>query len=54
MNNKKLLLITLAGVFTSGYLSAKPPEPELGKRWVLNNAYSDEFNGKSLDKRHMF
>lgn len=30
---------------------AKPPEPELGKRWVINNAYSDEFNGNSLDKK---
>ena len=29
---------------------AKPPEPEVGKRWIINNAYSDEFNGEKLDQ----
>ncbi|MCF2949474.1 hypothetical protein L0668_15245 [Paraglaciecola aquimarina] len=43
-------LLTLS-LFSSSLVYAKPPEPELGKRWVINNAYSDEFNGKTLDKR---
>lgn len=25
------------------------PEPPLGKRWVLNESFSDEFNGRKLD-----
>ncbi|MGJ8679021.1 hypothetical protein [Paraglaciecola sp.] len=45
--NKALLL----SLFSSPLTFAKPPEPELGKRWVINNAYSDEFNGSTLDKR---
>ncbi|WP_025761205.1 hypothetical protein [Dyadobacter tibetensis] len=28
---------------------AQPPAPPAGKRWVLNEAFSDEFNGASLD-----
>ena len=28
---------------------AEPPKPPLGKRWVLNPDFSDEFNGMSLD-----
>ncbi len=31
-------------------VTAKPPEPELGKRWSINYAYSDEFNQTSLDR----
>ena len=30
-------------------LSANPPLPDAGKRWVLNPNYSDEFNGTRLD-----
>lgn len=30
-------------------LLADPPEPPLGKRWVLNEKFSDEFNGMALD-----
>ena len=46
--NKSIILTT--SLLMSSYVTAKPPEPEPGKRWVLNNAYSDEFNGNSLDK----
>jgi len=28
---------------------AQPPIPPLGQRWILNEKYSDEFNGTSLD-----
>ena len=28
---------------------AQPPQPPTGYRWVLNDQYSDEFNGSSLD-----
>lgn len=28
---------------------AVPPDPPAGKRWVLNEAFSDEFNGTKLD-----
>lgn len=30
--------------------TAGPPEPEVGFRWVINDEYSDEFNGNTLDK----
>ncbi|MDU0352970.1 hypothetical protein RS130_02640 [Paraglaciecola aquimarina] len=29
---------------------AEPPRPPLGKKWVLNHTFSDEFNGTELDK----
>lgn len=29
--------------------TATPPEPPVGKRWILNNQFSDEFNGTSLN-----
>lgn len=45
---KKLyFLIILAIAFTTA--SATPPRPPVGKRWVLNTDYSDEFNGTQLD-----
>ena len=31
------------------WMNAQPPEPPLGKRWVLNEKFSDEFNGNKLD-----
>ena len=31
-----------------------PPEPPLGKRWVLNPDFSDEFNGTELDSTKWF
>lgn len=49
----KLTNLTIAvttAILLPAIANAKPPEPEPGKRWVLNNAYSDEFNGNSLDK----
>lgn len=40
-------LLLLLGVACT--LFADPPKPPLGKRWVLNPLFSDEFNGNSLD-----
>ncbi|MDU0352720.1 hypothetical protein RS130_01230 [Paraglaciecola aquimarina] len=48
---KLIKLALTSSLLTTSLAYAKPPEPELGKRWVINNAYSDEFNGNSLDKR---
>jgi hypothetical protein len=31
-------------------IRADPPRPPLGKKWVLNEQFSDEFNGTQLDK----
>ncbi len=51
-----MLIKKLFGIFLIcglGYtLSAQsgPPKPPLGKRWVLNPDFSDEFNGTTLDK----
>ena len=47
MDKKYLLTILLAFAVTT--LMADPPKPPLGKRWVLNRDYSDEFNGTELD-----
>ncbi|MFS4468789.1 family 16 glycosylhydrolase [Maribacter sp. 2210JD10-5] len=47
---KLIFLLLLSILTTSPNLDKKdPPEPEIGKRWVLNLQYSDEFNGNSLD-----
>jgi len=45
----KIVLIVLVFIFNFNVIPSDPPEPEIGKRWVLNLQYSDEFNGKSLD-----
>jgi len=45
----KHLLLFIFTTSLSHLLFAKPPEPNVGERWVLNTQYSDEFNGTSLD-----
>lgn len=45
---KKTILILLFSAFVYNTF-ATPPLPPIGKRWVLNEDYSDEFNGTSLD-----
>ena len=35
-------------------LQAQPPKPGEGYRWVLNEQYSDEFNGESLDTKKWY
>lgn len=50
-NKKNLILVTLLNLFfaQAQTVSSGPPEPPLGKRWVLNPDFSDEFNGTALD-----
>lgn len=46
----KLILLAFLSIVPSIYTEkVDPPEPEIGKRWVLNLQYSDEFNGNSLN-----
>lgn len=48
----KLILLAFLSIVPSIYTAkTDPPEPEIGKRWVLNLQYSDEFNGQALDSR---
>lgn len=44
----RIIASCILGAFLS-VLHADPPEPPLGKRWVLNPDFSDEFNGTELD-----
>ena len=41
------LFLLLIGVVS--ILKADPPDPPLGKRWIFNPLFSEEFNGTSLD-----
>ncbi len=49
MNLKIALYYTGALFFIAQSALAVPPDPPVGKRWVLNEQFSDEFNGTSLD-----
>ncbi|NJB81780.1 LamG domain-containing protein [Wenyingzhuangia aestuarii] len=46
---KKLITFALS-LCTITSLFADPPTPKKGFRWVLNEEFSDEFNGNQLDK----
>ncbi|WP_221409072.1 family 16 glycosylhydrolase [Reichenbachiella versicolor] len=48
MNKYALILLALLSL-DSFLAQADAPKPPLGKRWVLNPNFSDEFNGTSLD-----
>ncbi|WP_284217945.1 beta-porphyranase D [Agaribacter marinus] len=50
-NNFLFLTILLVLSFSA---IAEPPRPPLGKKWVLNHVFSDEFNGTELDKSKWF
>lgn len=50
---KKYIALLLLLSIVSG-LHADPPKPPLGKRWILNPHFSDEFNGTSLDNTKWF
>ncbi len=54
MSKRLFISITLAISFffsiTAQNNSSGPPKPPVGKRWVLNPDFSDEFNGSELDK----
>ncbi|WP_066630863.1 family 16 glycosylhydrolase [Labilibacter marinus] len=46
---KKVLSLILLATICTVVISAKPPKPPKGFRWVINTQFSDEFNGSSLD-----
>lgn len=60
MNTYKLLILVLLLSFgnliqaNSQTIQTGPPEPPVGKRWVLNPDFSDEFNGTELDSTKWF
>jgi hypothetical protein len=49
---KYIALLLLLSIVSE--LFADPPQPPLGKRWVLNPWFSDEFNGTLLDTAKWF
>lgn len=55
MKVKQLIICILVLIFTSFFtveaqaIKTGPPKPPVGKRWVLNPDFSDEFNGNKLD-----
>ncbi|WP_158966153.1 family 16 glycosylhydrolase [Paraglaciecola sp. L3A3] len=53
LTKKNKLTILVLTIFTAN-VSAEPPRPPLGKKWVLNEQFSDEFNGTELDKSKWF
>ncbi|TGV00253.1 family 16 glycosylhydrolase [Flavivirga rizhaonensis] len=46
---KRIICIALFSILHS-VLKAQTPEPPKGFKWVKNEKFSDEFNGKKLDK----
>ncbi|MCF2946814.1 beta-porphyranase D [Paraglaciecola aquimarina] len=48
------LLPTLILTTICSSVLAEPPRPPLGKKWILNETFSDEFNGTELDKSKWF
>lgn len=56
---KYILTLTLfisLGIFNEliAQVTYGPPEPPMGKRWILNEDFSDEFNGTELDSEKWF
>lgn len=44
------IVLSFFALGLTNFLLAGPPKPEEGYRWVLQESFSDEFNGTSLDK----
>lgn len=46
-----LVVLGFSNIFSADFQTIRtgPPEPPMGKRWVLNPDFSDEFNGTELD-----
>ena len=51
MNSNEITILTSLSLLNINTITLDPPEPEIGKRWVLNLQYSDEFDGTSLDTK---
>ncbi|MDO6761256.1 family 16 glycosylhydrolase [Tamlana sp. 2_MG-2023] len=49
LSKKMLLLVLIFGLSDFVFAQYGPPKPPIGKRWVLNPEFSDEFNGTQLD-----
>lgn len=49
MNRHILSIILILALLVPTSLMAQPPKPQEGFRWVLNEEFSDEFNGDKLD-----
>ncbi|TYA74642.1 family 16 glycosylhydrolase [Seonamhaeicola marinus] len=47
---KLFILVLLVSFGGSLQAQSGPPKPPVGKRWVLNPDFSDEFNGNKLDE----
>ena len=52
MNPIRIFLLVLVSVSLQAI--ATPPEPPEGKRWTVNEKFSDEFNGDELDDSKWF
>ena len=48
------LALLLALLSLCSRAPAQPPLPPLGQRWVMNERFSDEFNGSELDRTKWF
>ena len=51
---KKYFLSLAILLLVTSVLRADPPDPPIGKRWVLNTIFSDEFNGTKLDSEKWY
>ncbi|WP_282134028.1 family 16 glycosylhydrolase [Seonamhaeicola maritimus] len=47
--NKILLAVLAFCLVSTSFAQSGPPKPPVGKRWVMNPDFSDEFNGTELD-----
>lgn len=50
--NRLLSFILILSCFQ--FINATPPKPPVGFRWVLQEDFSDEFNGKRLDRKKWY
>ncbi len=51
---KTSILLVVLALASTRIAPAAPPDPPAGKRWILNQKFSDEFNGTRLDSSKWF